>query len=88
MVKRLVIDFVLLISIFIFPWWISLFLMLIGIFVFNNYYEFIGAAMIMNSLYSVEGNRLISSPIFFTALFILIYILIQFVKTNIILYNE
>jgi len=86
--KRVIFDIVLFISVFIFPWWISIPLVFIGIFLFSNFYEFIVASVIVYSLYAIEGDRLISSPIFFSLAIIFLYIFIQIIRSNIILYRK
>jgi energy-coupling factor transporter transmembrane protein EcfT len=86
--KRVIFDIVLLISVFVFPWWISTFLLLIGIFLFNNFYEFIITNVIIYSLYAVKGDRWITSPIFFSMIIIILYIIIQIIRNNIILYKK
>jgi len=88
MIKRVVFDLVLFISVFIFPWWISGLLLLAGIFIFDKFYEFIVASVIIYALYSTVGNGLISSSIFFSLVIIIIYIIIQLIRNNIILYNK
>jgi hypothetical protein len=88
MIKRVIFDVIVFILVFIVPWWISLLLLLIGIFAFNNYYEFIIACAIIYSLYSMPGDRLISSPVFFAGVIIILYIIIQVVRNNIILYKK
>ena len=86
--KRVIFDAVLFISVFIFPWWISVFLMLAGIFIFNNFYEFIVASIVIYSLHAVPGAMLISSPAFFSLIIIISYIIFQTIKDNIILYKK
>ena len=86
--KRVIFDVILLISVFVFPWWISVLLLLIGIFIFKNFFEFIVANIIIYSLYAVSNDRLISSPVFFSALIIVLYIAIQIIRNNIILYKK
>lgn len=86
--KRVIFNVILFISIFIFPWWISLFLIFVGIFIFNNFYEFILVNIIIYSLYVTKDNRLISSPIFFSSIVIASYIIIQSIRNNIILYKK
>lgn len=85
--KRVIFDLILFVSVFIFPWWISLFLVLVGIFLFDNFYEFIVSGVIIYSIYATKGGQLISSPIFFSILIILSYIIIQLIRDNIILYK-
>jgi len=86
--KRVIFDSILFISVFIFPWWISIPLIFIGIFLFSNFYEFIVASVIIYSLYAIVGERLISSPIFFSLATIILYIIIQIIRNNIILYKK
>jgi hypothetical protein len=86
--KRVIFDIFLLISLYIFPWWISILLLFIGIFVFDNFYEFIVSNIIMYSMYATKSDRIISSSVFFPLIIIISYILIQFIKSNIILYKK
>ncbi|MBK5215207.1 MAG: hypothetical protein JJE53_00135 [Candidatus Pacebacteria bacterium] len=86
--KRVIFDIILFISVFIFPWWISALMLLVGIFIFNNFYEFIVASVINFSLYSTGDSRIISSVVYFPLIIITIYITIQFIKSNIILYKN
>jgi len=82
--KRVIFDILLFTSVFIFPWWISLFLVLIGIFVFKNFYEYIIVSVIVYSLYAVKGEMLISFPVLFSAVIIGTYVIIQYIRDNII----
>lgn len=86
--KRVIFDLVLFILVFISPWWVSVLLLFIGIFAFDNFYEFIVASVIIYSLYSIPSDRLISSPIFFSSVIIILYIIIQSIQNNIILYKK
>lgn len=86
--KRVIFDIILILSVFIMPWWVSALLALGGIFVFKQFYEFIIAGIIMYSLYAIpEGNRM-SSPFWFSLSISLIYIIVQFSKRHIILYKN
>lgn len=86
--KRVIFDIVLFVSVFVFPWWISAILLFIGIFIFNNFYEFVIFSAIIFSLYSVSDGRLISSSIFFSGVIIILYFIIQYFRENIILYKK
>jgi hypothetical protein len=88
MIKRVIYDILLLLVIFIFPWKISIILMFIGLFAFNNFYEFIISSVIIYSLYSIPSERIISSPIFFPLIVIVVYSITQYIKSNIILYKK
>jgi len=86
--KRVIFDTLLFISLFVLPWWINIFFVLIGIFLFNNFYEFIISGVIFFSLYAAPSNRMISSPIIFSLGIVGLYIIIQYVKSNIIFYKK
>lgn len=87
--KRVIFDILLFISIFIFPWWISIPLLFLGLFAFKNFYEFVVAGILTYSLYSpAGGDRLISSPVFLSAVIIIIFIVAQLIKDNIIFYKK
>jgi len=86
--KRVIFDIVLFLSAFIFPWYFVVLLLLVGIFVFVSFYEFIFVSVIIYSLYSVPSDKIISSPIFFSLMIIFSYTLIQIIRNNIILYKN
>jgi hypothetical protein len=88
MIKRVIFDVILFVLVFILPWWASLLLLLVGIFVFNDFYEFIIACVIIYSLYSIPSDRLISSQVFFAGVIIILYVVIQVIRNNIILYKK
>jgi hypothetical protein len=87
-IKRVIFDIVLFVSVLIFPWWISIFMLFVGIFIFDRYYEFILFGLIIFSLYSIPTPRIISSPIFFSSIVVFLYILIQHTRSNMILYKK
>lgn len=86
--KRVIFDIILFISIFVFPWWITSLLLLAGLFIFDNFYEFLVASVITFSLYSVPSGRIISSPVYFPVIIFIFFIVIQSVKNNMILYQK
>ena len=86
--KRAVFGVILFISVFTFPWWISALLLLAGMFIFKNFYEFFVANVIIYSLHAVPGERLFTSPIFYSLLIVVIYIVLQIIRDNIIFYKK
>lgn len=87
MIKRVIFDFLLLISIFIFPWWFNLILIFLGIFIFDNFYEFILFSIACYSLYFVPNDSL-SSKIIFPIIIIVSYLIIQFIRKNLFIYKK
>ncbi len=50
-IKRIILSLVFLLSAFILPWWLVIVFGLILVFYFNNFYEFILAGLILDTLY-------------------------------------
>jgi hypothetical protein len=86
--KRILFDIVLFLSAFIFPWWISILLLFIGIFLFKNFYEFIIDSIIIYSLYFIKEDSIISSPLFFYTTTIILFTIISLLRNNIIIYKN
>jgi len=86
--KRVLYDVLLLISVFILPWWISIPLSLIGLFLFRDFYEFIIINIVIYGLYSTASDRILSSPVWMSVIVSFTYIIVEAVKKNIILYNN
>jgi hypothetical protein len=86
--KRVFFDICLFLSILILPWWITALLAFAGIFIFAQFYEFLGAGAMMYALYATAGTRIISSPLWFGVMLILIFAIIQISRRYIILYKN
>ncbi len=86
--KRAIFDFILFLSIFTLPWWITAVLAFSGIFIFKQFYEFILASMIVYALFVYQSERLIASPIFYPLIVCILFIGIEYLKSNMILYKN
>ena len=62
--SRVFYNLAIFISIFLLPWWVTSVLCLAGIFLFNKFYEFIFAFLIMYAIYGVGLSRVIASTIY------------------------
>lgn len=85
-IKRIIFDILLFLSIFILPWWITVILAFMGIFIFNNFYEFIVSFVIMYSLYVIPGVKI--TPFWFSLIISTLYLGIQGFRHYIILYKQ
>jgi hypothetical protein len=85
--KRAIFDLILFVSVFITPWWVVLIMALVGMFVFENFYEFVLASVMIYALYTVPRSGFITSPLWFPFVVSIVYIFIQFLKRRIILYK-
>lgn len=86
--KRVIFDVLFIIFIFILPWWVGVILALVGVFLFNKFYEFIVSLVILYSLYMIEGATKTSSIIFSAILINVIYFGIQILKNRISFYKS
>jgi hypothetical protein len=59
--KRIIFDIVLFFSLFFLSWWVSLALIIAGIFIFESYYECLVASLILDCLYSLFGVSFLST---------------------------
>lgn len=64
---RIIADIAVLISIFIFPWWFSLLLLIICIFLLNNFYEALFFALLLDGFYGVPRIAFHGYNVFFLA---------------------
>ena len=86
--KRGIFDVLFLLILFVLPWWVGVFLAFVGIFLFKNFYEFIFAGVIIYALYVIPGKGLFTSPVYFSAFLLLVYLSIQTLRHKIILYKN
>lgn len=85
-IKRIIFDILLFLSIFMLPWWVTLILAFVGIFIFNNFYEFIVSFVIMYSIYMIPGVKI--TPFWFSLIISTLYLGIQGIRHYIILYKQ
>ena len=88
MAHRVVFDIVFFISIFILPWWVTLPIAFLGLFIFNNFYEFIIYNVLLFGMYSYDSDRVIASKILFPIIILSFYFIVQILKHYIILYKK
>jgi len=85
-IKRIIFDILLFLSVFIFPWYITIIISFIGIFAFKNFYEFIVSLSMMYSIYLIFGNKI--TPFVFSLIISIVYMGIQVLRRYIILYKN
>lgn len=86
--KRVFFDILLFLAILFLPWWASLFMAVLGLFIFKNFYEYLVCGVIIFELYSPMSNRVISSPFYFALILTASFALIESAKKNIIFYKK
>jgi len=86
--KRVFFDILLIVSIFILPWWVTLIWAIIGLFVFINYYEFLASSIIIYILSTAREFSFINKSFFIYFLIIIFYLIVQYIRRHIILYKN
>lgn len=85
--NRVIFDIFLFLSVFLLPWWVVLILSLVGIFIFDQYYESVVAMILLQVLYSGLGSRVISSTFYYPLIIIIVYYLLTVLKKFILIKN-
>ncbi len=88
MMKRVFFDILLLVLMFLLPWWVVVALSIIGLFVFKNFYEFLLSSIIIYILYSPPESFGLNNSIFIYLGIIIFYLLVQYLRRHIILYKN
>ena len=86
--KRIFFDIVLFLSVFIFPWWASALLALLGSFLFKEFFEFLAVGVIIYIMYAIPGKEIFASRVWFHVILVFIFIGIQFLRRHAILYKN
>ncbi|MFC1720851.1 hypothetical protein ACFL0K_01210 [Patescibacteria group bacterium] len=80
--KRIIADLILLLSVLFMPWWLTVILAFVLVFYFKSYYEFIIAGVLTDALYGVPQDWLFDLTLMYTSFSIVIFIFIQWLKTR------
>lgn len=88
MLRRVIFDVILFISIFIFPWWVTLIWAVVGLFVFVNFYEFLISSVIVYTISVVPQGTLLNKSFFVYLSIIIFYMVAQYLRHYIILYKN
>lgn len=86
--KRVFFDILLCLAVFLLPWWATLILSIIGLFLFTKFYEFLVFSIIIYLLSSVPTPTFINSSFFVYLSIIIFYLLVQYLRSRIILYKN
>ena len=88
MLKRIILDLLLFLSILLFvPWWATVFFAVVLAFYFKHYYELIVVGFIIDALYGIPQIWFFNIEILFGLISIFTYIFIEFLKKKIRYYN-
>jgi len=83
MYLRILADIIIFLSILFLPWWVTIFLVLFGIFFFNHFYEAIIAGILIDLLYGTRAEEFFGIWFLFFIIFSSIYFFGEKLKKNI-----
>jgi len=86
-VIRIVLDVILFMSVYLFPWWLIILGVLMALFI-NSAPELIVIGLLLDALYDGASPTLPNFQFTFTALFIIMFFSVEFLKRYIILYEN
>lgn len=87
MTKRITAGIILLFSIFWAPFWLQVFLALVFLFYFKNYYEFVLLFLLSDLLYAVPSDRFWGIRLFSFFLSIVVFAGVALLKTKLSFYT-
>lgn len=86
--KRVIFDILLLVLLFLSPWWVGVVFAIIGLFVFKNFYEMIFSFGILYGIYYLDIIKPLNQILLFSFFVVSFYFIVDFIKSNIFLYNN
>ncbi len=84
---RISLDAIIFLSIFYFPWWVGMFLAVVGILFFSNFFEIFLVGYLLDLLYGTNVKEFYGIWFVFTLLSVVVYVIIEHIKKNIRFYE-
>lgn len=85
MLGRIACTILLVISVFLFPWWVTLLFLVASLFYFSRFYEAIGLGLLMDSVYAT-GSVATFFPYMLTCSTIVLIVCVQYIRARLIMY--
>lgn len=85
--NRVFFSVCLMLSVILLPWWVALAMSLIGIYVYEQYYEAVASMILVHILYGFPSTRFISSDLYFPILVIVLFYVLSMIKKFIFIKN-
>lgn len=85
---RIILDAAIVLSIAIFPWWLTFFLIALGLLIFSKFYEAFLFGFILDSLYFVPREIFWNIPFISFLIVIISFLLINWIKRRLRLYDN
>lgn len=86
--NRVIFDCIILLSVFLLPWWVVLVLCVAGVYLFDQFYESVIFTILFKVLYIYKGHSLLTSDLYFPIVIILIYYFLTVIKKYVFIRNN
>jgi hypothetical protein len=85
MLTRIACTTLLILAVFLFPWWLVLVFLMASLFYFSRFYEAIGVGLLLDSVYAT-GSVAVWFPYMLTCSTIVLVVCVQFIRARLIMY--
>jgi hypothetical protein len=85
---RIFVDILLILSLFIFPWWLVLILATIALFIFPAFYEILFLGVLMDSLYNAPIARFHQVEFVVTLVTAFLFVIAEILKRRLRFYTQ
>lgn len=82
MVNRIFYVLIIILAVFLLPWWLSVIFGLVGIFRYSHFYEVIIPALLFDFLYSASGVTWVYFPLLFSVFSLALVYVVEDFKTR------
>ncbi len=85
---RIIVDIVLFISIFTAPWWLTIALAIVSLFIIHGFYEVLIIAVLLDGFHGVPGVSFFGYNLFFTTVISVAFVLTTLIKPRLNFYDR
>ncbi len=85
---RIIIDIFIILSIVVCPWWLTFLLIILGLFLFNKFYEAFLFGLILDSLYGISREIFLEKDYISILIVIVLFFLINWLKKRLRIYSD
>jgi hypothetical protein len=84
---RFIVDSIIIVSAFLFPWWVAMIFALIAVFYFTSYYEIVVLGIIIDSLYNASVPHFLGFHYMLTLVSIIVLFISMYIRERLRFYK-
>lgn len=85
---RIIIDIFIILSIVTCPWWLTFLLVILGLFLFNKFYEAFLFGLILDSLYGISREVFLGKNYISILIVVVLFFLVNWLKKRLRIYSN